>query len=419
MNSKMRGKISMNENIDDKSDGSFQECSRRKILILSAIDPTRAYSCIKYLYENLIKNGINVELWCTTDVGDKHILDSWGKTINSFFYGTIGKVRYIRLMYALLKGFYLALTYRNNIIICHDYLHYFSCVLVKRLFPKTILVHYCTEMINEKHARLLQIQFRYYLKNKNKMDMTIECDYYRERYRKNTYNLKKPSYTILNTIPQYEVKKYWNKYISPNPTPIVVYSGGIHSIGKLDIIVEAMSFVKAAYKLELFLYGNKKAIEAIKELCQTKLNKDSFDVISGLARNEVLEQICAADIGLMYYDPEYSANTKYAAPTKFFEYVGLGIPIVSSNNVSLRNYIKKYNLGEVMERNNAKGMADKIEFLLEHKERREAIRLAQRKAFVEELCYEKQSVQALQQINYYVCKNDLSNNEDKRLDSKF
>lgn len=33
-------------------------------LIISAIDPTRAYSCIKYLYRTLLLDNKKVECWC-------------------------------------------------------------------------------------------------------------------------------------------------------------------------------------------------------------------------------------------------------------------------------------------------------------------------------------------------------------------
>jgi hypothetical protein len=44
-------------------EGIFNNEKKDKVLILSAIDPTRAYSCIKYLCQYLYDNDIEVECW--------------------------------------------------------------------------------------------------------------------------------------------------------------------------------------------------------------------------------------------------------------------------------------------------------------------------------------------------------------------
>jgi glycosyltransferase involved in cell wall biosynthesis len=218
----------------------------------------------------------------------------------------------------------------------------------------------------------------------------IECDYYREKYRIEHNGVTQPSGTILNTIPMSELSESIGIPRHKNDVPVIVYSGGIHFPGEFDIIVDALKDIPYEFIMEFYCFGNQEAIRQLEISCNSKL-EGKYRLIINQPRKNVYAAIRNADIGIVYYDPEYSINTLYAAPTKFYEYVGLNVPIVCSANESLMYIIQKYNLGEVMPENNSTGMKLAIEKLLRDDKYREIISRNEKDAFEAELCYEKQS----------------------------
>ena len=106
-------------------------------------------------------------------------------------------------------------------------------------------------------------------------------------------------------------------------------------------------------------------------------------------------QFC--DIGINYYVPEFSINHKYAAPTKFYEYIACGLNVVSTNNEGINKIIENNNIGVCIKQK--ENMEDAIKRLLEKGlNDRESIR----KTFEEKYCYEISSFSAIQEIKKIV-----------------
>ncbi len=368
---------------------------KKKILIISASNPTRAYSCLKYMYQSLVDKGYQTTVWCGVPHKQLKDLKAWGDNVHSFQSNILGRIPRERILYYKFCGIIACFRYRNEVIICHDFFFYFICVWIKKIYPATAIIHYCTEIITDKSSWLQRKSHKSYEKNSDVADLMIECDEMRRKYRVKQYKISKPNSVILNTIPYEETLKLKiKKRTGKSEVPIVVYSGAIIKAGQLDILINALSLVEEEYYLKLYCYGQQIAISELREKCQVSIGKNKFTIIEGLSREEVLGEIRYADIGILYYDPEYSINTRYAAPTKFFEYVALGIPAVCSNNESLASLIDEYNLGLRMETNDANGMADCIRKLLRNPDLRQEISRCERNAFKDSLCYEKQSEKA-------------------------
>lgn len=369
----------------------------KSVLLLSAIDPTRAYSCIKYLYLKLKKQDMAVEFWCRVPASSMSDYKKWGDGTYSFCDSILFKIPKVRTWYMKFIGFIKCFAYRNRTIICHDLFHYKACSQVKKWFPNTKLIVYFTEIYNEKHSPYLARLQDYFEKHPNEMDIMIECDYKREEYRLTQNGVTKPSATILNTIPLSEVEEILKVKRVKNERPIVVFSGGVHEPGEFSIIIDALRDINIDCELDFYCFGTKEALNALQNECEEKI-KGRYKLIKNKSREEVLHSIRKADVGIVYYDPEYSINTKYAAPTKFFEYVSLGIPVMASGNESLIKIIDEYHLGEYMRTNNVDGMREGLCRLLSDEKYRVRISQNEMEAFQNHLCYEIQSETAIKMI---------------------
>lgn len=371
--------------------------NEKKVLIISAVDPTRAYSCIQYLYYKLLEKNVDLECWARVPKSSRESYKKWGKEAHTFFNCFLMNVPKIRTQYMKIYGFFKCLQYRNKIIICHDLFHYPACCYVKKHYPDTKLILYFTEIFNKNHVMLMQNLQHYFEKNPNNMDLMIECDFKREEYRIETNHIVKPTVTILNTIPMEDVNKYKiNKKIK-NSRPIIVYSGGIHQDGEFDVIIDALQKIDMNFELDFYCFGNDSLLATLNKECEEKL-PGKYRITANLPRDAVMEKIYNADIGITYYDPTESINTKYAAPTKFFEYLGLEVPIVCSGNPSLTNLIDKYGLGTYMKENNVDGLSDAIFELLNSESKRQEISKNEKVAFEKYLCYEIQSQNGINKI---------------------
>lgn len=372
--------------------------TKRKVLILSAANPTRAYSGIKYLFKELERNEHIVNLWAAVPDSQKNEYSEWGANANSFFFRGFGKIPVVRLWWMKIMAILIAFKYRNQAIICHELTFYKTCYLLKRFFPNTIIIHYCTELFDENSPKKFLKQLKFYEKHPDVADLVIECDEMRRKYREEKYHISKPSVTIYNTIPKSELEKYVTKKIRKNEVAEIVYTGAAYGHRQLDMLIDAVEKITVPYKMKFYVYGPEASIQKLEELCIDRLGKGKYEVISNTPREKLFDKVSSADIGIVYYNPTLSIGNKFASPTKFFEYVGMGIPVVSSHNDSLVDLIDSYDLGMYMENQSVEAMYNCINILASDSSLRNRIAEHEILAFNDYLCYEKQSKKAFEII---------------------
>lgn len=372
--------------------------TKNKVLLISGVNPTTAYSCIKYLFNELVRRNYEVSIWSAVPHGNKSYKE-WGNNAHSFFEKGLGRIPKVRMVYMYFAGFVVAFKYRNQTIICHDLYHYASVTIIKKIFPKTKVIHYCTEIFTKNNTKNQLKQEAFYERHLKTADFCIECNEQRAIYRRKKFGLTIPYCVILNTVPKAEIEKYVKKEKVVNSEPVVVYSGGAFKVDELDIIADAIKLLKNTCKVVFYLYGNNNLLNEIEKRYRSISN---LTIVKNTRREELFSKIQNSDIGIMYYDPKLTVNTKYAAPTKFFEYIALNIPVVCSNNESLTKLIDKYNLGIYMKSNTPKGMAECIDELLSKPEKVKEIRCDEKNAFENYLCYERQSAVGLNSLMRYL-----------------
>lgn len=330
----------------------------------------------------------------------------WEINIKSFYSNWYGGIplfrRYMVHLHVLLLGMFT-----NNVIIFHELTFFRQTVLLKKLFPKKIFIHYCTELYTEedipKHNNLLN----FYKKHANVPDLIIECDEGRERLRKEMYGITKPTVVIHNTIPKTEIPQKAKKGslaklagLSTLPTdiPIVVYVGGAYLHRQLDMIVEAINKTNKRLFFLAFCYGEKEAIDNLRKVCEEKLDSKYFKICNSVPRDDLLRCINEATAGIVYYKPSLSIGNLYAQPTKLFEYIGAGVPVISSNNPEIVTLINKYNLGICVKNESVDALSQAIEELVFNEKKISEIKKSQGIIFNSLLCYEVATQYAIKRI---------------------
>jgi glycosyltransferase involved in cell wall biosynthesis len=143
----------------------------------------------------------------------------------------------------------------------------------------------------------------------------------------------------------------------------IVYAGAISRIQRPEILLKAYACLAARCpgiqrELEVEVYGPESPyfrVSVRKHLC------DGTRFGGFLPRARLLERLASADLGFLSLgDPVYA----YATPTKLFEFIELGIPMVAVLPPgAARDLIERHQLGLVVDLGDVEGLAAVLEEL--------------------------------------------------------
>jgi glycosyltransferase involved in cell wall biosynthesis len=143
---------------------------------------------------------------------------------------------------------------------------------------------------------------------------------------------------------------------------IVVYVGAMTMIRGVREMVQAMALVPARLGAKLVLAGNYDPelqfdIQSIKEL-------DTVQFLGWQSGESVRTLLGRARVGLVLYHP--IPNHLEAQPTKLYEYMSAGIPVVASDFPLWRKIVSDAGCGLLVDPLDPKAIAHGVQWLLEH-----------------------------------------------------
>ncbi|MCQ2515545.1 MAG: hypothetical protein MJ094_01620 [Saccharofermentans sp.] len=363
----------------------------KKVGIFSRRNVKSAYSCLLYLKESLEKK-YEVHLWAFTE--KKDVPSRYNLNFHSFVEKWYGKIRLARTYIAKIEMYFEAKKY--DVIIINDLDFFRMGYWIKKKHPDKIVVHYNTE-IHGMDVRYPWHTVHFYNEHADYPDMIIECLQERADYRRKTFNIQKPIYTINNTLPNRDLEESLShdldvgQYVNfDNSNPIVVYAGGCYMSRCLGDIIKASSHFEGMLNFLFFCYGKEKDFNVVKIECAKHSNCRVFSAVSKDVLFNVLNK---CDIGIQYYDPSISVNHLYASPSKFYEYIGLGLNVLSSNNIGINRIISNNNFGVCLDSNRTilDGLNELLEKGLTDKDKI-------KKAFKEKYSYEVNAQASLDRL---------------------
>lgn len=368
----------------------------KKVCILTWHDISSAYSCLFYL-KNELKDNYKVDIWGFSR--SSQISERERPFYHSYTDTWYGRIKRFRVYMSKLHTLLIARNY--DALVIND-LDFFACgYIIKKLFPDKKVIHYNTE-IHGADVRYAKHTVRFYEKHASYPDMIIECLKERAEYRKEEFRINQPIFVINNSLPQMlveqarlvqvDVTKYFD--FTEKNLPILVYAGGCNMSRSLgDILKCAPDFLHRVNFL-LFCYGTEKDYQLVQEECS---KHENCYLNHSIDRETLLKVMERCDIGVQYYNPNISVNHYLASPSKFFEYISVGLNVVSSNNKGIDRMINKYNLGVCFD--NKEGIKVGIDKLLaKGLNDRENIK----KVFEEVFCYEIDAAKALSQLMWVI-----------------
>ena len=174
--------------------------------------------------------------------------------------------------------------------------------------------------------------------------------------------------TQIGNYPMLEDMKIINRYVDRHQ--MVVMTGAISRIRSAREIVTACSLIKGCPGFKLVVAGNADSAEF--EILFKEWIKDlPVQHVGWIPLVKVQELISQARAGLAIYYPE--PNHLQSEPTKLFEYMAAGIPVITSNFPKYRKLVEDANCGLTVDPTDSEAIASSIRWIMKHPDEAEAM----------------------------------------------
>ncbi len=186
-----------------------------------------------------------------------------------------------------------------------------------------------------------------------------------------------------------EIHRRWLEQMGMNQnTFIIMYHGYIAQNRGLEIIINVLTRTES---ILLVIVGDaqepeyrEKILQMAKELAVS----DRMLVLPAVPLDELWKYVGAADAGLVIH-PAATRNYYYVLPNKFFENIQAETPLICSDLPELARLVKKYDIGLLVDPDNAESIRSAIEKLRNNKEIYRRFK-GNLKIAKTELCWEKE-----------------------------
>lgn len=166
---------------------------------------------------------------------------------------------------------------------------------------------------------------------------------------------------------------------------LILQGSGINIERGGEEAVEAMLYVENAI---LLIIGEGDVIDQLKKSVDQMDLIEKILFINKMPYAKLLEYTSLGDVGLTL-DKDTNLNYRYSLPNKLFDYIQARVPVLASKLVEVEKIIRNYEIGELIDSHEPKHIAEKINFMLDSKDKRREWKKNLEQA-AEELCWENE-----------------------------
>jgi len=169
-------------------------------------------------------------------------------------------------------------------------------------------------------------------------DIVMHAEAHRLEYFNKTYPNKAQPF-LLENLPYYR-----GEMLSKSECRRFVYLGIIGPERYIEEMIEAFSLLgDERITLDLIGFGRKEYVQKIKGLCKDATLKN-VRILPSVAHNEIYEVLSKYDIGIAFYR-NLDLNYYYCAPNKVYDYIQMGMPVITNDFPGLIDIVQKNKVG--------------------------------------------------------------------------
>ena len=142
---------------------------------------------------------------------------------------------------------------------------------------------------------------------------------------------------------------------------IIMQGAGINMDRGAEELIKAMLYVN---KVNLLIVGNGDVIPKLKSEVNSGELKGKVIFIEKQNHKRLMSYTYHAELGLSL-DKDTNMNYRFSLPNKIFDYINVGVPILVSDLVELRNIVDNYGVGRVLKEHTPDQIALQINQMIE------------------------------------------------------
>ncbi len=355
-----------------------QPLSHRRVLMISPVNMMRAYSSFQYLADALSELDATVDVLAAIP---REIMNEarqvFGKSLLSYRAGWQSRVpKGWRFLYR--RNIKRLLTKRPNCILLYctsptsltpEIINY------KTKNPQTKLVLFCPEIwLPDEPVNIPDSKLVYFQQNIRLADLVIDVDATRAELRRKHFSIDHAIPVLPNTAPKSSLPDLAQpgklRRLAGLPSDcqqkLLLFTGPARkkTINELMRIVQSVS---PNVTLVWFVHGDEVVAQKTQAEFDSSIQAGRVKVIRSVPRVELLSFSYQADAGLIVYPFReiQTTNQKFASPSKLYEFLARGLPVVSYPNPSIQTILNKYDVGVCSKLESPESLAQAINSLFD------------------------------------------------------
>ncbi|PCJ01396.1 MAG: glycosyl transferase group 1 [Flavobacteriales bacterium] len=190
---------------------------------------------------------------------------------------------------------------------------------------------------------------------------------------------------LLRNVPALNKNSVDVENIKIEGKKILIYQGAINVNRGIEYMVKAMQYIDNAF---LYIAGYGDVSNEIEQLITSLSLQEKVKMLGEIPLEKLHGYTQQADLGLSL-EEDMGLNYRFALPNKLFNYIQAELPVLVSYLPEMKNLVNQYQLGETIEKHDAKHIAEKINSMLSNEQQMNVWKANAKKAALE-LNWEKE-----------------------------